>query len=212
VQIVYDFVRSILPDRTPGVVTQPGGQGTSNDPVQAPWVSEMFKWLTNALMVSIVIFIIIAVLAFIWFLFFARARGKDYDDEEREAMGTAEVVGGLKQALRDSWRRFADALGIFRQFGLGRDFLTALTIRRIYLRMEKLAETRGYPRALSETPYEYRRALYEAFPGLDGDVQCVTDAYVAVRYGEVPEKDEELSAVRTAWERLHDSPEPGLKT
>lgn len=211
-QIVYDFVRSILPDRMPGTVSQPGGQGGSNEPLQAPWLTEIFQWLSNALLVSVVFFIIIAVLAFIWFLFFARARGKDYEDEEREALGTAEIVGGLKQALRDSWRRLADALGIFRQFGLGRDFLTALTIRRIYLRMEKLAGTRGYPRALSETPYEYRRALYAAFPGLNDDVQRITDAYVAVRYGEVPEHDEELSAVRAAWERLHDSPEPETGT
>jgi hypothetical protein len=208
VQIVYDFVRSIMPEHPASVITPSSGQGGNNGPVQAPWVSEMFKLLSNALMISIVIFIVLTVLAFIWFLFIARARGKDYEDEEREALGTAEVVGGLKQALRDSWRRLADALGIFRQFGLGRDFLAALTIRRIYLRMEKLAGTRGYPRALSETPYEYRRALYEAFPGLNGDVQRITNAYVAVRYGEVPENDDELTAVRTAWEHLHGSPEP----
>ncbi len=212
IQIIYDFIRSIMPEHPANVITPTSGQGGDNAPVEAPWVSVLFKWLTNGLMIAIVVFIVIAVLAFIWFLFFARARGKDYENEERETLGTAEVVGGLKQALRDSWRRLADALGIFRQFGLGRDLLAALTIRRIYLRMEKLAGTRGFPRALAETPYEYRRALYKAFPGLNGDVQQITDAYVAVRYGEVPESDDELSAVRAAWDHLHSSPEPEQAT
>jgi hypothetical protein len=74
--------------------------------------------------------------------------------------------------------------------------------------MEKLAGKRGYPRALSETPYEYYNALYQAFPALSEDIHKVTEAYIAVRYGEVPENETALHDVRAAWERLNSSPDP----
>jgi hypothetical protein len=74
--------------------------------------------------------------------------------------------------------------------------------------MEKLAGARGYPRAAAETPYEYRRELYQAFPGQNEDIHRITETYVAVRYGDLPEDPSELLAVRAAWERLHNSPDP----
>jgi hypothetical protein len=33
----------------------------------------------------------------------------------------------------------------------------------------------------------------------------ITDAYVAVHYGEVPETDAELEQIRACWERLKES-------
>lgn len=208
VQVIFDFLHSLIPKHPTQTTPPPEPGGKQANPIHTTLLAEVFTWLSRALLVGIIVLIVLAVLAFIWFLFVARARGKDYEDEARETLGTAEVMGGLRQAWRDSWRRLADALGIFRQFGLGRDLFTAMTIRRIYARMEKLAGTRGYPRAISETPYEYRQALYRAFPGFNSDVQRITEAYIAVRYGEIPENDTELTAVRAAWDHLHDSPEP----
>jgi hypothetical protein len=40
------------------------------------------------------------------------------------------------------------------------------------------------------------------------DIQRITEAYVAVRYGEVPETETELQTVRDAWEHIQSSPEP----
>jgi len=209
VQAGYDFIASILPESTRGetveVVTGHGSGGGIN----APWLSDIFGMLTNAFLIAIGALIVGALLAFVWFLLVARSERKNQDDlEERESLGTGEVVGGLRQSLRDGWRRLADALRLFRQFGLGQDLFAALTIRRIYLRMEKLAGARGFPRGLAETPYEYRQALYQAFPGCGEDIQRITAAYIAVRYGDVPESTGELETVRAAWERVHAAPEP----
>jgi hypothetical protein len=99
-------------------------------------------------------------------------------------------------------------LEVLRKLGLGRELFTALTIRRIYGQMEKLAGTRGHPRTLSETPYEYQTELRRAFPDLRDDIQCITEAYIAVRYGEIPEDPGELERVRAAWQRLAQSADP----
>ncbi len=208
-QVGYNLLKAALPDRLHGPILETGsGVKNSNQDVQAPWLSQLFELFGNALAIALVILVVISLLAFIWFLFVARGQRQEYEDEERESLGTGEVVGGLRQALADRWRRLADLLGSLRQFGLGRGFFTALTIRRIYARMEHLAQTRGYPRIPSETPYEYRQQLHQAFPGQEADFQQITEAYVAVRYGETPEDPADLAAVRAAWSRLNSSPDP----
>lgn len=209
VQLVYDFIRGVMPDHAAGTRTRPTSQQRDQgQSLQAPWLEQALKLLSDALIAGLLIFVVLALLGLIWFLILGRARGREYRDEERETLGTGEVVGGLRQSLLDGWRRLVDALGLFRQFGVGRDLFAALTIRRIYARMEKLAGTRGYPRALAETPYEYRRTLAQAFPQQNADVQIVTEAYVAVRYGDVPESSSALEVVRAAWLRLQASSPP----
>ncbi|NLX10276.1 MAG: DUF4129 domain-containing protein [Chloroflexi bacterium] len=203
-QAIYD----LIPRGSGTPVQFETGQREPPDQISTPWLADVFTVLGDALVVIVLLLVAIMVLALIWFLFIARGDRQEQNHEERESIGTGEVVGGLRTALRDSLRRLMGALGLFQQFGLGRDLFAALTIRRIYARMEKLAGKRGYPRTLSETPYEYRRELHLAFPGMDSDVQTITEAYVAVRYGDVPESRAELDQVRAAWDRLDSSPDP----
>jgi hypothetical protein len=44
--------------------------------------------------------------------------------------------------------------------------------------------------------------LERAFPENHAELSRVTEAYVAVHYGEVPERPEDLAAVRVAWEGI----------
>lgn len=123
-------------------------------------------------------------------------------DEVRESVWEG---ANLSDRLRDLLLRgrkglddMADALS---RTLLGRLFV-ALTIRRIYALLGALAEERGYPRVPHETPYEYLPTLAKAFPGSDADVARITEAYVGVHYGELPERPEELAAIQAAWERI----------
>ncbi|MGD2143937.1 MAG: DUF4129 domain-containing protein, partial [Anaerolineae bacterium] len=81
-----------------------------------------------------------------------------------------------------------------------------LTIRRIYAHMAQLAARRGYPRAIDETPYDYLPTLREAFPENQDEVEQITESYVAVHYGELPERREDLYAVRSAWRQIEARP------
>ena len=64
------------------------------------------------------------------------------------------------------------------------------------------AAAAGYPRCGSETPYEYLSSLSRIWPELTADTRLITEAFIRVRYGEVPETDEELETLRSAWRRL----------
>jgi len=83
-----------------------------------------------------------------------------------------------------------------------RSWRAALSIRRIYQQMCRAAEGAGYPRPEFQTPYEYLPALAEVWPGNTADSRLITNAFVKVRYGEVPESREELEAIRSAWRQL----------
>ena len=92
------------------------------------------------------------------------------------------------------------------RLGMLRHWRTAVSIRRIYRQMCRAAAGAGYPRAETQTPYEYLPVLAQVWPGHEADAAQVTQAFVRVRYGEVPEDPAELNAIRAAWERLERTP------
>ena len=72
--------------------------------------------------------------------------------------------------------------------------------------MCRAAAVNGYPRADAETPFEYLAALAKAWPENQADTHLVTEAYVMVRYGELPESAESLDEIRQAWKRIETVP------
>lgn len=105
---------------------------------------------------------------------------------------------------------FADELSLgqrlLNRLGLLRNLQTAVSIRRIYAQMCRAAAGAGVPRSTTETPYEFLRSLAQVWPDNQADAELVTQAYVRVRYGEVPESKDELAAIRAAWQRLKHTP------
>jgi hypothetical protein len=74
--------------------------------------------------------------------------------------------------------------------------------------MSALAASYGYARASAQTPYEYRQRLGELWPQGRAESDLITQAFVRVRYGELPESNEELQELHRAWERLRRLPPP----
>ncbi len=120
----------------------------------------------------------------------------------------------LGDALAGLWRRARDRLRgaahLWNQFGMSGDLLAAISVRNIYANTGRLARQRGYPRHKARTPYEYLVDLRAAFPQAQSEVQAITDAYVAVHYGELPTGRAEMDSLRAAYSRLKESPPPSL--
>ena len=96
-------------------------------------------------------------------------------------------------------RRLLERLGLLRQWR------AAASIRRIYRLMCRAAAAAGYPRLEAETPNEYLPTLGQVWPEHAVEARLITDAFIRVRYGELPETAEELEAIRAAWRRLEAS-------
>jgi hypothetical protein len=104
--------------------------------------------------------------------------------------------------LRDGLQRLSELAGLARQFGPGARFLTAVSIRRIYLNMLRMSTDAGYPRSTAQTPYEYLATLRQAFPSSEAEAGIITEAYVNAHYGQVPDSQEELQRIRDCWEHI----------
>lgn len=96
-------------------------------------------------------------------------------------------------------RRLLDRLGFFRRWR------SATSIRRIYQAMSDSATDHGYPRSESETPYEYLETLAEVWPDNKDETALITEAYIRVRYGEIPETKDEMDEIVIAWEQLREN-------
>jgi hypothetical protein len=150
----------------------------------------------------IMIALVTMLVLYFWFTFlFTRDNVKfDYDDDED--VDERELIGGIRKTIGNQLKKLGDMFNIVRQFGFGSDLMGVLTIRWAYSRMEREAKKRGFARSKSQTPYEYRRMVAKAFPGGEEQIRVITDAYVAIRYGELPENNDRLDRVRQALDQL----------
>jgi len=129
--------------------------------------------------------------------------GRTGRDESREStFSTGALARGLRAALEDGLARLGELAGLVDRFGVGSRFLAALSVRRIYANVVRLATEAGYPRARSQTPYEYLGVLRRALPGRQEEVLAITEAYVAAHYGQVPDTRDELDHLRACWQRI----------
>jgi hypothetical protein len=80
--------------------------------------------------------------------------------------------------------------------------LAAAQVRRIYAQLMDLCEKLGHARPAALTPLEFLPTLRQVFPEGETQVTLITNAYLRVRYGELPETDAEVKDIRQAWDWL----------
>lgn len=152
-------------------------------------------------MTSILVMMIVLVVLLTWWRV-QQSRRSDAD-ESRESMWPAGTLADNLRAMLQSGRdRLGELAGLVDRFGLGSRLLSAITIRRIYASLVRLATELGHPRRQAQTPNEYLETLHEAFPGSEVDVGLITDAYVNAHYGQVPDNREGLERIRACWARV----------
>ncbi len=179
----------------PPVETPPAASEAQGRPL-------IFGILQAAITLAIPAAMIALVLLFTWRRF-RRERRDEGAAEARESLFTARAVArNLQAMLQDGLDRLAELAGQVGRLGLGSRFLAAVSIRRIYANLVRLAAQAGYPRSTAQTPYEYLSVLSEAFPDCEAEVTLITEAYVNAHYGQVPDTREGLERIRESWERV----------
>lgn len=154
-------------------------------PVTPPGAAEVLASKTGAALLMLALMAVVALaLARIYRQATFAARDSTASRAERD---DDEPGGG---------RRLLERLGLLRQWR------AAASIRRIYRLMCRAAAAAGYPRLEAETPNEYLPTLARVWPDNAAEARLITDAFIRVRYGELPETAEELEAIRAAWRRL----------
>lgn len=144
--------------------------------------------------------LVAAVLFLTWYQA-RRRRWEQAKGEDRDSLLSLRTLArNLQDLLSDGLQRAGELVGLVDRLGLG--LLSALSIRRIYANLVRLAAQNGYPRPEAKTPFEYLDLLYQAFPGSADDVQTITRAYINAHYGMLPDTRVELQRIREAWQRV----------
>lgn len=112
--------------------------------------------------------------------------------------GVEDRKGWFRRRLGQTWNSFN------RRFRISeaRKLWASARIRWVYFRLMQLMSSLGHPRPASTTPVEFLPEMRTWFPDHISELQTITEAYLLVRYGEIPETEEEVQKSLHAWEKL----------
>ncbi len=114
-------------------------------------------------------------------------------EQDSETIVTqTDLFNQLKNVLRRGLNRFANNIEELLKLNQARRLLAAARIRRIYASLLILSTRLDHPRLASQTPLEFLPHLESLFPGLSRELGTITNAYLLVRYGELPEIGSQL--------------------
>lgn len=189
------FQRSTTPtpDTIPNLILTPVAQPGIPEVVEParlpPWAITLIFWA----LVLVVTLIILS-----------RARNQIRWSGTQELTDPEALLGKneLWRKLRQAARQQLDETGNrFRKLRSSRAYQAAY-IRRIYAELLDFMEVLGKPRPAGITPLEYLPVLQELLPDVYADLDLITQVYVRVRYGELPETEHEINRLTQAWQRV----------
>ncbi|MDX9862987.1 MAG: DUF4129 domain-containing protein [Rhodospirillales bacterium] len=126
------------------------------------------------------------------------ARGIEHDPS---SFGLWDDLRDILSILGRAARRLAGWLAFWRRNGAA-EMAEIRAVRHIYARLAARMASRGWPRAIGQTPNEYLKTLTAVAPHLQADLALITEAYVGVRYGDTMPLPHQLAAVRIGWRRI----------
>jgi hypothetical protein len=124
-------------------------------------------------------------------------------DQRESIIDSGDLLGMFRRAIRNRLNELSQSLRGRTNLRGGQRWLAAAKIRRIYARLMELASKLGEPRPPAYTPLEFLPILENLIPEGKADIQVITDAYLRVRYGELPETNQEINRVEEAWEQVN---------
>ncbi len=130
--------------------------------------------------------------------------------QRKAGRGRAEIeplAGALRLDLAKLFRRLLAWMArLLTMAGSGRhrpdDSDENSSVRRLYIDMLRWGAKSGFPRGLSQTPFEYQQVLVGALPAHQADVSFVTESYVRAKYGAEPPSETELRELKEIRRRL----------
>jgi hypothetical protein len=97
------------------------------------------------------------------------------------------------------------------RFTRRRHLLAAAQIRRIYAQLMELCEKLGKARPAAATPLEFLQTQEILFPNEGPRLMIITQAYLKIRYGELPENPQEVQTVIDAWTHIKSTGSKALR-
>jgi len=124
------------------------------------------------------------------------------EEEDLSSLDQPDLMTLLRAAIRKTLEQLLRQVEDVLKVRQARRLLAAARIRRIYARLMKLSARLGTSRPVARTPLEFLPDLQTLFPELPVELNVITQAYLRVRYGELPETIDEVQRVEHAWAQI----------
>ena len=129
-----------------------------------------------------------------------RSRREAWAEEERESLLSG---GELRAMLRGMFRRRAvTTSNTATRLSARQQRRAAARIRQLYAALLRLGDSLDVSRPPALTPNEYLPHLTQVLPGSVESLEEITAAYLAIRYGELPESADDVRRVEAAWQAV----------
>lgn len=162
-----------------------------------PWLPNLKPILFWSIIVAVALLVLSALT--LWIL-----RSQDQRVEDRQfMMSGGDIWHLLRAAVKKQLKKFGEDLAGLLRIKQGQRLLAAARIRRIYIQLMELCGDLGKSRPAALTPLEFLPVLMDLFPGFENDLKTITQAYLRVRYGELPETRREVDQVESAWAQIN---------
>lgn len=148
---------------------------------------------------------IVAVAAIlIWSFRWISGRNKNQDESQQNEylLENQDILKYLRKLLQHRLQDGVGSLSSLNRLNQAERARAAERVRVIYADLLELAMAHGYARPESATPLEFKCDLGMAFPGSQAEIGQITQAYLNVRYGELPETGSEVAALEHAWQHI----------
>jgi hypothetical protein len=87
----------------------------------------------------------------------------------------------------------------------------AAQIRQVYADLMDAFEQLDLARTEAQTPLEFLPTMQGRLAGHEGEFALITDSYLKIRYGELPENRAEVDAVHSAWKSIRAAALPQIE-
>jgi hypothetical protein len=166
----------------------------------------ILRWsptIKTIILVSILLLVIVGIILWMAIKLWRDRERRLVNDEEKENLKGGNILHSLLDMLINGWNRTISSLEQLIDFKQRRRIRVAARIRQVYAELMDLCETLGQPRPNAITPLEFVPKLEHIFPQFCLEIGMITQAYLGVRYGLLPETQNDVADIEAAWKKLH---------
>ncbi|MFZ0531906.1 MAG: DUF4129 domain-containing protein [Anaerolineales bacterium] len=167
------------------------------------FVSRFGPAIKTIILVAIIVIVILGVVAWMAINLWRDRERRLTGEDQKTSIKAENILRMLLDILRQGWSEAINSLEQMTDFKHRQRIRAAARIRQVYAELMELCESLGHPRADAQTPLEYLPKLEKLFPEFQLEVGLITEAYLVVRYGQLPETRKEVEGVEAAWKKIH---------
>ena len=158
--------------------------------------------IKTIILVGVILVVVTGIVLFIAIQIWKDRERRRLDEEQKSILTSVNIWQMLQAMLKRGRDGIMKTLGNLTDFRRRQRLRAAARIRQIYAELMDLCENLDQPRAEAQTPLEFIPSLARLFPEFGREVEVITQSYLLVRYGQLPETRKEVEEVENAWKRI----------